>query len=235
MKKMATLMLAASAAMAGSAFAQSAPPYAPLTTDIQAPTPYSAYVQDARGVIARDPFGLCWRTGYWTPADAVPGCDAPLCVPPEHLENGKCVAPPPPPPAEPTPAPTPAPAPVPTSEKVSYSADAFFDFDKAVLKPAGQASLDDLAGKLKDINLEVIIAVGHTDSIGTDAYNQKLSVRRAEAVKAYLQGKGVEANRIYTEGKGEKQPVADNKSTAGRAKNRRVEIEVVGTRSAQQQ
>jgi OOP family OmpA-OmpF porin len=224
--------------MAGSAFAQSAPPYAPLTTDIQAPTPYSAYVQDARGVIARDPFGLCWRTGYWTPADAVPGCDAPLCVPPEKLENGKCVAPPPPPPeAAPAPAPAPAPAaaPVPTSEKVSYSADAFFDFDKAVLKPAGKAALDDLTGKLKDINLEVIIAVGHTDSIGTDAYNQKLSVRRAEAVKAYLQGKGVEANRIYTEGKGEKQPVADNKSAAGRAKNRRVEIEVVGTRSAQQQ
>ena len=104
-----------------------------------------------------------------------------------------------------------------------------------MLKPAGQASLDDLVSKLKDINLEVIIAVGHTDSVGTDAYNQKLSVRRAEAVKAYLQGKGVESNRIYTEGKGEKQPVADNKTAAGRAKNRRVEIEVVGTRSAQQQ
>jgi OOP family OmpA-OmpF porin len=223
--------------MAGSASAQSAPPYAPLTTDIKAPTPYSAYVQDARGVIARNPFGLCWRTGYWTPADAVPGCDAPLCVEPERLENGKCVAPPPPPvaaPAPATPAPAPAPAPVPTSEKVSYSADAFFDFDKAVLKPAGKASLDDLVSKLKDINLEVIIAVGHTDSVGTDEYNQKLSVRRAEAVKAYLQSKGVEANRVYTEGKGEKQPVADNKTAAGRAKNRRVEIEVVGTRSQKQ-
>lgn len=238
MNKLATLVFAATAAMAGSASAQSAPPYAPLTTDIKAPTPYSAYVQDARGVIARNPFGLCWRTGYWTPADAVPGCDAPLCVEPERLENGKCVAPPPPPVAAPAPAPapapTPAPAPVPTSEKVSYSADAFFDFDKAVLKPAGKASLDDLVGKLKDMNLEVIIAVGHTDSVGTDAYNQKLSVRRAEAVKAYLQSKGVEANRVYTEGKGEKQPVADNKTAAGRAKNRRVEIEVVGTRSNQQ-
>lgn len=237
MNKLATLVFAATAAMAGSVYAQSAPPYAPLTTDIQAPTPYSAYVQDARGVIARNPFGLCWRTGYWTPADAVPGCDAPLCVEPERLENGKCVAPPPPPApaAEATPAPAAPAAPVPTSEKVSYSADAFFDFDKAVLKPAGQASLDDLVSKLKDINLEVIIAVGHTDSVGTDAYNQKLSVRRAEAVKAYLQGKGVESNRIYTEGKGEKQPVADNTSAAGRAKNRRVEIEVVGTRSNQQQ
>lgn len=237
MNKLATLVFAATAAMAGSASAQSAPPYAPLTTDIKAPTPYSAYVQDARGVIARNPFGLCWRTGYWTPADAVPGCDAPLCVEPERLENGKCVAPPPPPvaaPAPATPAPAPAPVPVPTSEKVSYSADAFFDFDKAVLKPAGKASLDDLVSKLKDINLEVIIAVGHTDSVGTDEYNQKLSVRRAEAVKAYLQSKGVESNRVYTEGKGEKQPVADNKTAAGRAKNRRVEIEVVGTRSNKQ-
>jgi OOP family OmpA-OmpF porin len=239
MNKLATLVFAATAAMAGSASAQSAPPYAPLTTDIKAPTPYSAYVQDARGVIARNPFGLCWRTGYWTPADAVPGCDAPLCVEPERLENGKCVAPPPPPAPAPVATPEPAPkavpvAPVPTSEKVSYSADAFFDFDKAVLKPAGKASLDDLVSKLKDINLEVIIAVGHTDSVGTDAYNQKLSVRRAEAVKAYLQSKGVEANRVYTEGKGEKQPVADNKTAAGRAKNRRVEIEVVGTRSQKQ-
>jgi OOP family OmpA-OmpF porin len=233
MKKIATLLLAASALLAGSALAQSGPPYAPLTKDIEAPKPYSAYVQDARGVIARDPFGLCWRTGYWTPADAVPGCDAPICTPPETLENGKCVAPPPPPapPAEAAPAPAPAPAPVPTSEKVSYQADTFFDFDKAVLKPAGKESLDDLVGKLNGMNLEVIIAVGHTDSIGTDAYNQKLSVRRAEAVKAYLQSKGVDPARIYTEGKGEKQPVDSNKTAAGRAKNRRVEIEVVGTRT----
>ncbi|MES2129530.1 MAG: OmpA family protein [Pseudomonadota bacterium] len=237
MKKIVTLILAATA-IAGSAFAQTSPPYAPVTTDIMAKTPYSAYVQDARGVIARDPFGLCWRTGYWTPADAVPGCDAPLCVPPEKLENGKCVAPPPPPPP-PAPAPEPAPvakaapvvvAPAPTSEKVSFAADALFDFDKAILKPEGKAKIDDLASKLGSINLEVIIAVGHTDSIGTDAYNQKLSIRRADAVKAYLQSKGVEANRIYTEGKGEKQPVADNKKAEGRAKNRRVEIEVVGTR-----
>jgi OOP family OmpA-OmpF porin len=228
MKKIVSLMLAASAAIAGSAFAQNAP----VTTDIQANKPYSAYVQDARGVIARNPFGLCWRTGYWTPADAVPGCDLPLCVAPEKLENGKCVAPPPPvvvPPAPPVVAAVVAPVPV--SEKVSYAADAFFDFDKAVLKPEGKAKLDELVSKLQGMNLEVIIAVGHTDSIGTDAYNQKLSIRRAEAVKAYLQSKGVEPNRIYTEGKGEKQPVADNKSAAGRAKNRRVEIEVVGTRT----
>ncbi|MCX7278200.1 MAG: OmpA family protein [Burkholderiales bacterium] len=117
------------------------------------------------------------------------------------------------------------------AEKVTYAADAFFDFNKSVLKPEGKAKLDDLVSKVKGINLEVIIAVGHTDSVGSDAYNQKLSVRRSEAVKAYLVSNGIEKNRVYTEGKGEKQPVADNKTAEGRAKNRRVEIEVVGTRN----
>jgi OOP family OmpA-OmpF porin len=120
--------------------------------------------------------------------------------------------------------------PAPTSEKVTFAADAFFDFDRAVLKPEGRAKLDDLVSKMSGLNLEVIIAVGHTDSIGSDAYNQRLSIRRSEAVKSYLVSKGVEKNRVYTEGKGEKQPVADNRTAEGRAKNRRVEIEVVGTR-----
>jgi OOP family OmpA-OmpF porin len=114
---------------------------------------------------------------------------------------------------------------------VTYAADAFFDSGKSVVKADGKAKLDDLTGKVKGINLEVIIAVGHTDSDGSDASNQGLSVKRAEAVKAYLVSKGIEKNRVYTEGKGEKQPVADNKTKEGKAKNRRVEIEVVGTRA----
>ncbi|RZI82508.1 MAG: OmpA family protein [Rubrivivax sp.] len=165
---------------------------------------------------------LCWRDAFWTPATGVQGCDG---VPVPAAPAAPAVTPA---------APAPAVAPVvaaPTTEKVSFAADAFFDFDKSVLKPEGKAKLDDLADKVKGLNLEVIIAVGHTDAKGTDAYNQKLSVRRSEAVKAYLTDKGIEANRIYTEGKGESQPVADNKSDEGRAKNRRVEIEVVGTRS----
>lgn len=158
---------------------------------------------------------LCWRDANWTPATAAAGCDGALV------------------PAPPPVAAAPAPAPVPpavAASKVTFAADAFFDFDKYVLKPEGRAKLDDLVSKIKDVNLEVIIAVGHTDWIGTVAYNQKLSVRRAEAVKAYLVSKGIEKNRVYTEGKGKSQPIADNRTAEGRAKNRRVEIEVVGTR-----
>jgi len=142
------------------------------------------------------------------------------------------------PPPEPKPAPTPAPEkpkpapekPKPVAEKITFAADVFFDFDKAVIKPEGKSKLDDVTNKVKGINLEVVIAIGHADSTGSDAYNQRLSVRRAESVKAYLVSRGLEGNRVYTEGKGEKQPVADNKTREGRAKNRRVEIEVIGTR-----
>jgi OOP family OmpA-OmpF porin len=114
---------------------------------------------------------------------------------------------------------------------VTFAADAFFDFGKSNLKPEAQAKLADLVDKTKPISLEVVIAVGHTDSVGGDAANQKLSIARSEAVKKFLTSKGIEANRVYTEGKGEKQPAADNKTAEGRAKNRRVEVEVVGTRA----
>jgi OOP family OmpA-OmpF porin len=175
---------------------------------------------------------LCWRDSNWTPATAAVGCDGAIVVVPKAAEPAPAPAPAPvaaPAPAPAAPAPAPAPAPV-VAAKVTYAADAFFDFDKSVLKPEGKAKLDDLVEKVKAINLEVIIAVGHADATGTDEYNQKLSVKRSEAVKAYLVSKGIEKNRVYTEGKGEKQPVADNKTSAGRTKNRRVEVEVVGTR-----
>jgi OOP family OmpA-OmpF porin len=209
--RLAVLLAAVGVSFATGAFAQSK----------------DAYVQDARGVIVRnsnvgDPRigNLCYRTGYWTPAQAIAECDPDLV---------KVAPPPPPPPVTPPPPKPPEPKPAPVNQKVTFAADAFFDFDKAILKPEAKTKLDDLVGKLKPINLEVIIAVGHTDGIGSDAYNNKLSVRRAEAVKAYLVSKGIEPNRVYTEGKGKKQPVADNKTAEGRAKNRRVEIEVVGT------
>ncbi|WP_353190521.1 outer membrane protein OmpA [Pandoraea pnomenusa] len=160
----------------------------------------------------------CWRDAFWTPATANAKCDGSIIAQA----------------AAPAPAPTPV---APVSQKVTYQADALFDFDKAILKPAGKQKLDDLASKIQGLNLEVVVATGHTDRIGTDKYNDRLSMRRAQAVKAYLVSKGVEANRIYTEGKGKRNPVTtDCKGTkatpalkACLAPDRRVEVEVVGT------
>ena len=191
--------------------------------------------KSAAGDVWKNASGECWRDGNWTPATAAPGCDGAIVPKVEMPAPAPVMAPAPMAAPAPAPAPVAAPAPAPVvvaaPAKVTYAADAFFDFDKAVLKPEGKAKLDDLVSKVKSISLEVIIAVGHTASVGKDEYNQKLSVARSEAVKAYLVSKGIEKNRVYTEGKGEKSPVADNKTSEGRAKNRRVEIEVVGTRA----
>ena len=190
------------------------------------------YVIDQRDVVAKSGFGLCWRTGYWTPAAAAKdaaGCEcdkdllpAEACAPKAAAATGAAAA-----------------GPKPTGEKITVAADALFDFNKAVLRPEGKAKLDELVAKAKAIKLEVILAVGHTDRIGGDAYNQKLSEKRAAAVKEYLVAKGIEANRVYTEGKGEKQPVTGDKCK-GNAKtkalidclqpDRRVDIEVIGTK-----
>jgi len=192
-----------------------------LNVAAQESTKNGYWTQGIGGPVWRNAYGECWRAAYWTPAMSIAECD-PVMAP-----RPAVIPPPPPPPVKPKPAPA---KPKPVAEKVTLAADVLFDFDKSVVKPAGKAKLDDLANKVRAINLEVVIAIGHTDSIGSDAYNQKLSVRRAESVKAYLVSKGVEPNRIYTEGKGEKQPVASNKTKDGRQKNRRVEIEVIGTR-----
>jgi len=186
--------------------------------------------RSASGDVWKNASGQCWRDASWTPATAAAGCDGALVAP---KAAAPMVAPAASAPAAAPKAAAPVAAkPAAAAAKVTYAADAFFDFDKSVLKPEGKAKMDDLVSKVKGVNLEVIIAVGHTDSTGTDGYNQKLSVARSEAVKAYLVSKGIEKNRVYTEGKGEKQPVADNKTKEGQAKNRRVEIEVVGTRAS---
>jgi len=194
----------------------------PFTASAQSKQGY--WIQPSTDLVWKNASGQCWRAGYWTPAMAIAECDPDLMPKPAMQPT----PPPPPPPVKP--GAKPAAKPKPVAEKVTLAADVLFDFDKSVLKQEGKNKLDDLATKVNAINLEVVIAIGHTDSIGSDAYNQKLSVRRAESVKAYLVSKGVAPNRIYTEGKGEKQPVASNKTADGRQKNRRVEIEVIGTR-----
>lgn len=189
-----------------------------FSVNAAAQTKEGHWTQGVGGPVWKNSTGLCWKQTTWTPAMAIEECDP-------DLVNKPTITPPPPPVRS-----QPAPRPKPVANKITLAADVLFDFDKSVLKPAGKSKLDDLANSIRGINLEVVIAIGHTDSIGSDAYNQKLSVRRAESVKSYLVSKGVEPNRIYTEGKGEKQPVASNKTKDGRAKNRRVEIEVIGTR-----
>jgi OOP family OmpA-OmpF porin len=249
MKQSIKLGVVAAALMtvAGFAFAQ--------TKDIKVVDPKeSPYVLSPSGTIVMDPFGLCWRTANWSVERAAAtkiegakfpnwtaGCEcdrslmkAPTCEPP----------PPPPPPAVAPPPPPPPPAPpAPTSEKVTFAADALFDFDKATLRPEGKAKMDDLVSKLAGVSLEVIIAVGYTDRIGSEKYNLNLSQRRAQAVKDYLVSKGIEPNRVYTEGKGMANPVKQcpDPSAKGEIRNRkalidclqpnrRVEVEVVGTR-----
>jgi len=185
-----------------------------------------AYLRDTRGGYVRNSGvgdarigNLCWRTGYWTPAQAVAACDRDLMV----------VSDPPSVPVDPPAPPAPKP-PLVIDHPVTFALDVFFDFDKSVLKPEAKIRLDELLGKLARTDYELVIIVGHTDGIGGAAYNDALSLRRAAAVKAYLVSRKVEPQRIYTEGKGRTQPIADNRSAEGRAKNRRVEIEVVPTR-----
>ena len=164
---------------------------------------------------------LCWRNNFWTPATANAKCDGALVAQ-----------------APAAPAPMAPVAPTVSSQKITFQADALFDFDKAVLKPEGKSKLDDLAAKIQSVNLEVVVATGYTDKIGSDKYNDRLSLRRAQAVKAYLVSKGIEANRVYTEGKGKRNPVVTDCAqknhkalVACLAPNRRVEVEVVGTGS----
>jgi OmpA-OmpF porin, OOP family len=173
---------------------------------------------------------LCWRNSTWTPATAAADCDGAIKP---VVETPVAQAPAPAPVAAPAPAPALAPAPAPAPVMaMSLQAETLFDFDKSVLKPAGKAALDVLVTDLSKMNVETVIAVGHTDATGSDGYNQALSIRRVESVKAYLVSNGVPAEQIKTEGRGESEPVADNKTREGRMKNRRVEIEVVGTQKA---
>jgi len=161
-------------------------------------------------------FNLCWRNAFWTPATGIQGCDGVPAPAPVVTRT--------------TPPPARTPVAPPTVQRVVLNADTFFDFDKTTIKPEGRQVLDQVAAQAAQLNLETIIATGHTDSTGPAAYNQGLSERRANAVKAYLVNQGVPTDRVYVEGKGATQPIASNATREGRAQNRRVELEVIGTR-----
>ncbi|HET7671449.1 MAG TPA: OmpA family protein [Burkholderiales bacterium] len=207
------------------------------------------YARNLGGTVWKNPFGLCWRTSQWTEAKAIAECDPvakPAAAAPAPAPAPVVVAPPPapapalepapkpaPPPVVAAPVPAPAPAPAPVRAKpqsITLGADASFDSGKADLKPEGRAKLDELASQLRGVSFDQIAVTGHTDNVGSAAINQRLSERRADAVKNYLASRGVDANKIRTSGRGLSAPVADNKTAQGRARNRRVEVEISGTR-----
>jgi OOP family OmpA-OmpF porin len=196
--KTALLFAASSAFVAGAAIAH------------EGGTANAAYVGDSSKHYITDSAGRCVRTSSWSKETATKECDPELF--PEEAE---------------VPA-APAPPPMPVYEKHTVSATALFDFDKAVLKPAGKEAIhgidEDIKGsesKVIDINV-----VGYTDSVGSEEYNQELSVRRANAVKEYMVSEGIDPGIIDVKGMGEADPVASNATAEGRAQNRRVEVSV---------
>ena len=241
------------AAMAGGAYAQStyqgtaapankstAPQTAGATTTTASPPPAQGYVGSGAGVVATNPFGLCWHMGSdWTPDKAAAPCDG---VPRAAIAPVPVVK------AEPTPAPAPlaaaAPAPEPVViEKISLSTDVLFGFNKSELTPAGQQKLDDLAKQAQGANVERVVLTGHADRIGSDEYNQELSEQRAQAVADYLKQKGVDSSRLQVAGKGESEPVTgdqcrrmgpesnkNQKLIACLQPDRRVDAELLGSR-----
>ena len=216
---MRILQVIALAVLASPAFAQS------VAND--------GYARDASTVVVKNPFGLCWRSGQWSEGKAIAECDPEFAPKPAKAEAARPAAPMIEARVVVAAAPIPEPAPVRARlQAITLGADASFDIGKADLKSDGQAKLGQLVAKLKDVNFDAITVIGHTDNVGTDAANQKLSLRRANAVKQYLATHGIDAAKIKTNGRGKTSPVADNKTAQGRARNRRVEVVITGTRSS---
>ena len=197
------------------------------------PPPSDAYVGSGAGVVATNPFGLCWRGGAeWSPDKAAAPCD---------LVTRATVAPVPV-------AQAPAPAPVVAApprviEKITLNTDVLFAFNRAELTPAGEQKLDELAKSAQGSDVEKVVLTGHADRIGTEDYNQKLSEDRAQAVADYLATKGVDRSRLQVEAKGESQPITgdqcknmgpennkNQKLIACLQPDRRVDAELLGSR-----
>lgn len=170
----------------------------------------AGYWTDSNGHVWKNNYGQCWRAGYWTPSMATEECDPDLVKKAAPAAKAQDTVP-----ATPLVPPT-GPA-KPAFEKVTIQAEALFDFDKAVVRPDGKKVLDDeVVSKMKQYSqVEVLLITGHADRIGSAKYNQKLSERRAAAVKDYLVSQGVEANRLETAAKGESEPVVDCKNVKG--------------------
>lgn len=215
------------------ACAASGAAFADATTDIKANTPYSAYLQDSRGVIARSNTGLCWRTNYWTPADAVAGCDGELVPPVANVTAPPIVQ------AEPAkPAPVVAQA-APVSHcdfNMTLQSEQTFAFNSSKLSPAAKAVLDtQFRNKLANCGqIDKIVVTGYTDRIGSDSYNQALSESRAKEVAEYLTKMNA-GTTIEHHGMGKQHELKDCNGVKPQKKlieclapNRRVEIEVTG-------
>lgn len=191
------------------------------------PMKTGAYLTDSAGNIVKSDFGLCWRTSSWTPETAVRECDPDLfknevTVTQTTTEVEQVAKP-----IEPVPV---------VKQPVNVVIKAYFDFDKSNLTNESRNKLNDVANQIKAYNVEVITVSGHADRIGTEQYNEALSQRRADTVKAELVKLGVDESKIFTEAKGESQPEVtcpgrtSAKVIACLAPNRRVQVEVVGSK-----
>jgi len=165
-----------------------------------------SYLGDSKHHYVTDSSGDCVRTSSWKAEDMTIDCGA------EPPPVAKMVVPPP----------------APVYEKMTVSAEALFDHDKSALKPEGKAALQELGDSIKAKGARVvdIDVIGHTDSDGTEEYNQALSERRARSVADYLISEGVDPSIIDVSGQGELNPVASNATREGRALNRRVDVHV---------
>ncbi len=223
-KKSTLLAVATAAATLVPVYALAAPPTPPV----------QGYLLDGQGEFVTNAARECWRLSAWTPALALEPCD------PAIKSVAVVVPQPPPSPAAAAPKPVPVPM-APVAQNLRYSGDALFGFDKATLQPEGKTVLDDLVRELRGATYEKVIVTGHTDRLGSNAYNQKLSDQRAKTVRDYLIGQSVGANVIEARGLGETQPTEETAACKGNTKSakliaclqpdRRVEVEMQGSKT----